>query len=296
MNDKKEYLDGLNEYYKLKATYENEFDKEKNKIMRNENLSWKEKRNEYKRLKSKCINCKRPVGTIFSSHYDETEFTRVLTAKCGDIQDPCDLDVKINVGYYDSITDIMLSDEKELEAAKLKIIKDKNNLLFGYINTEQALENFDKNKKEVIDIGSTLELSTQQFIIATDNPKQKEDLQKKQVESYILINKIKQIINDFLQTDNTQLVHDAVSIYVNQLTNLLNEIIILKYPTNRIDYNEETGTYHLIQNKYNISTMEYNYYGAPNVEKFVMGIIKKKDSNKKTLIIQESEEPDVFSL
>lgn len=38
-----DYLEALNSYYKIKFNYENEFNKDKNKILKNETLSWKEK-------------------------------------------------------------------------------------------------------------------------------------------------------------------------------------------------------------------------------------------------------------
>ena len=59
-------MDAFNEYYKLKNKYENDYNKDKQKLIKNKTMSWKEKRNEFKQLKPKCINCKRPVGTIFS--------------------------------------------------------------------------------------------------------------------------------------------------------------------------------------------------------------------------------------
>ena len=40
-------IDSLNEFYKLKNNYEIEIEKEKRKIIKNPELSWKEKRREY---------------------------------------------------------------------------------------------------------------------------------------------------------------------------------------------------------------------------------------------------------
>ena len=63
----------LNEYYKLKSKYENEIMKSKKIIMNDSSLSSKEKRQKYLQLKPKCINCKRPGGTIFSVKYYKNE-------------------------------------------------------------------------------------------------------------------------------------------------------------------------------------------------------------------------------
>jgi len=279
-DEEKEYLEQLNDYYKLKSNYENSLDKEKNQILKNTDLSWKEKRREYKELKYKCINCRRPVGSIFSTRYDDKQFTRVLKAKCGDLQNPCDLDIIINVGYYDSLPHIIQVDKTDLEELKLNIIKEKNNLLFNYISTEKALENFDKNKTEIMEITSSFELSSQRLFSIEDDPKKQEEISRLQTEYYILVNEIKGIIKEFEKTNNTQLVHDAVLIYVNQLSSKIKEILNLKYVNNYVDYHEDDDTYHLIQDKYNIKTMEYDYYGEPNVEKFVMGGLETKDEQK----------------
>ena len=66
-DDKKtKYLEGLDKYYELKDQYETSISNEKKKIMGIPNLSWKEKRLKYSELRPKCINCGRPVGSIFT--------------------------------------------------------------------------------------------------------------------------------------------------------------------------------------------------------------------------------------
>jgi poly(3-hydroxyalkanoate) synthetase len=57
----------MNEYYKLKNNYENTLNDLKKKIINNNQLSKKEKRQEFLTLKPKCINCKRHRGTIIKN-------------------------------------------------------------------------------------------------------------------------------------------------------------------------------------------------------------------------------------
>ena len=59
----------LNEYFKLKLQYETQIMANKKKIMNNSTLSNREKRREFLKLKPKCINCKRPGGTIFKTTF-----------------------------------------------------------------------------------------------------------------------------------------------------------------------------------------------------------------------------------
>jgi hypothetical protein len=285
--NKDDYLEALNNYYKLKSTYENDFNKEKNKITNNSNLSWKEKRREFKLLKKKCINCKRPVGTLFTNYYNEKDFSRVLKVICGDIQNPCLLNIIINIGYYDYIPEIILLDEKDIEEAKVSIIKDKNNLLFGYITTEQALANFEKFKQEITGITSSLEIVNNLFNDVIDNQEKKDLFKKNQLECFNLIDEIKKIIKEYNNTNNTLLIQDAVSIYVNKLTPKLKQVTSLKYITNRVDYIEEDSSYHLIQEKYNVQSLEYNY-GKVEVIKYNLGLGKEKSSEENKLYISDN--------
>ena len=75
------YIEQLNEYYKLKEKYDSSKEKLKSSILygdENRKTSWKEKRSEYQQLKPKCINCKRPVGSIFTHNYDKEIGCRLL--------------------------------------------------------------------------------------------------------------------------------------------------------------------------------------------------------------------------
>ena len=58
--------DALDIYYRLKAKYDETIEKERRRIMKLPELSWKEKRTQYKKYKPKCVNCSRQVGTFFS--------------------------------------------------------------------------------------------------------------------------------------------------------------------------------------------------------------------------------------
>jgi hypothetical protein len=173
------------------------------------------------------------------------------------------------------MTDNILKDEKDIDAAKISVIKDKNNLLFNYITTEQAIQNFEHFKNEIKDITSSLEITNELFISITDNPKKIEDNKKLQLDVYNLIKEIKGIVKEFSETNNTLLIHDAVSIYVKRLNPKLNKLISMKYMTNRVDFDENDATYHLIQEKNNIQSLEYNY-GKTKVIKYNIGLGENK--------------------
>ena len=123
----------------------------KKKIINNQTLSKREKRSEFLKLRPKCVNCKRPskLGTIFTISYypdNDTEHGyRKFKASCGDLSYPCNLNIEINIGKYESIEQLMNDMRNDINNSKNEIIIDKNNLLFGLVTTETAIENFNKN-------------------------------------------------------------------------------------------------------------------------------------------------------
>lgn len=283
ISDKRDFLEALNNYYRLKYNYESSLDKEKNTIIQNSNLSWKEKRSEFKNYKPKCINCKRAVGTLFTRTYDDKEYTRILKAMCGDLQNPCNLNITLNTGYIDTIRNIIKGDEKDREETKISIIKDKNNLLFGYITTEEALQNFDKFKKEISEISSSLETIQTLWMNISDNDEKEKLLKRNQEESYLIINNINTIIKQYDETNNHNFINDAVNIYINQLVPKLKTIRNLKYDVNFVEFVEEENVYHLVQQKISIQNLEFDY-SKPSIVHYDIGITNKNNTNEKIIM------------
>lgn len=277
-------IDAFNEYYKLKNKYESDYNKDKQKIIKNKQMSWKEKRNEFKQLKPKCINCKRPVGTIFSIKHsgNPKDDFRELKAICGSLTEPCSLNININAGVTYNIMDHIKELEKDIENYKNEIIEYKNKLLFGYIQTETAVENFDKIKEAINDTSFLLNINYEHFFDIVDNKKTNESIAKLKEEIYILVNEIKESIKKFDATGNVQFVRDSVDIYVHQMESKLKELASLKYKVNLVEFDESEGVYRLIQRKNGISDLE-DIYIAPEIVNFNFGEIYtgKTTSTKK---------------
>jgi hypothetical protein len=292
--------DAFNEYYKLKNKYESDYNKDKQKLIKNKQMSWKEKRNEFKQLKPKCINCKRPVGTIFSIKHsgEPNDDFRELKAICGSLSEPCSLNININAGVTYNMMDHIKELEKDIENYKNEIIEYKNKLLFGYTKTEIAVENFDKIKEAINDTSFLLNINYEHLFDVVDNKTTNESIAKLKEEVYILINEIKMSIKRFDSTGNVQFVRDSIDIYVNQMESKLKELLTLKYKVNLVEFDENEGVYRLIQRKNGIADLEDSYM-APNVINFNYGEIyvgkvgeKQKATTKpvmkKQLIIESS--------
>jgi CII-binding regulator of phage lambda lysogenization HflD len=251
----------ISEFYKLKSKYETDILKKKKVIINDITLSSQEKKNEFKKLKPKCINCKRPGGTLFSvKFFTGKDEYREFKSVCGVVADPCNLNITVQVGKYDLLPVVLEGIEKEIDDNKKSIIDDKNRLLFGLMTTETALQKFEGVKDYIANLTSLLETYLDEYNSITDNLEKKLELKESIIKSYFYIDEIKESIKQFNQENNTQYVRDIVNIYINNLKPLLNKITDLKYKENTIHYNESDNTYNLIQNQYTIESLEFTEF------------------------------------
>ena len=283
--------DALNEYFKLKLKYETQINKNKKNIINNVTLSKKEKRGEYVKLKPKCINCMRPGGTIFKTTYhpdsDKNESYRAFSATCGVIADPCTLNIQIEMGKVDLLPNLLNTIQREIADEKNVIINNKNKLLFGYLSTEEVLEKFETLKENISFYSSIYEAYLEKYNELADNDEKKRELNQKIVDSYIEISKIKECVKKMNETDNNKYILDAVSIYENMLIPLLTSIRHLKYNENMVWYDENSKTFHLLQNAYSISKLSYTSF-ENRVIAYDVGLSILKPAKKGKFIIESS--------
>jgi len=253
-----ELLDAMNTYYSLKSQYENNFKKEKAKIIGTSELSWREKQREYQKLKQKCINCKRPVGTIFRRQFIEDKDSIHLIALCGDRKNPCPLNIDLNVGFTIDMVDAMHNDEKEISKYKKKIIKEKNNLLFGYTNTENAVKIFDEIKEQISLVMQHYEYILQIYMDIINNKEKEEDLKRGQAKFFLVRDNYKKLLENFERTQDTQFVLEAVELYKNEIMPLVAKIQRDTYAYSAVEYNEDDDTYLLVQKPITIEQLEFD--------------------------------------
>jgi hypothetical protein len=280
MEEKKKFIEGLNTYFKLKAAYETNIKKDKTQISKLPGLSWREKRNEYAKIKPKCINCKRPVGCIFSTKITNGE--RQHIALCGDRKTPCPLDIKINLGATFNITDDIRQDEEKIKGYNNEIIRDKNDLLFGYINAQQAVTRFDSIKEDVADATKIYEFTLDNYLNVVDNAEKKEELKKVKLEFYNNLDNFNAMIQQYKSNQNTQFVIDAVELYVTTIQPRVNDILKKTYSYNSVEYNEDNNTFHLIQIPTSIEDLEWDI-GEHGQKVVSMRMGLEKFSQKRTV-------------
>jgi len=229
--------------------------------MNNPHLSNREKRSEYNKLKPKCIHCKRPGGTIFSIinsvESENEESYRELRSFCGIVSDPCNLNIVVRLAKIEWMPELLKTMEKDIKEYKNEIIDHKNKLLFGYLNTEEALEKFENIKEYISNYTSLYEQYLESYHKIVDNNEKKQELNEAITNSYIEIQKIKDCILQMNETKNVQYARDAVNIYKTTLMPLLNSMRDLKYNEIFVWHNDYTNTCNLIQNKYSIESLSF---------------------------------------
>jgi hypothetical protein len=277
-DDKTKYLEGVDKYYEMKDKYETSINNEKKKITSIPNLSWKEKRLKYGELRPKCINCGRPVGSIFTCKENE-DFERILSAVCGDRENPCPFNIKINLAETNDLRGLIKEEEEKLMEYKKGIILDKNDFLFGYISSELAVIKFEEIKEKVIETTENAQYFLTLFNLVTDSSEKKEAQTKIQTEIYTNIENIKKMMSEYDKTQNKQFVADAVDVYLDDMIPRLKKLVNIKYAKSYVDY-EDDGTYKLVQSKYSIEQLEF-VLGDQLVEKMQLGLKEPKEKKKK---------------
>lgn len=185
----------------------------------------------------KCINCKQKGGTKFWKDTDNN-----LRAVCGNVSTPCNLNFSILASLTMSADETR--DEMEgVENAKQEIIQLKMDTLFGYVDGEKSVEQFNKNM-EIINaemLPPDEELSDQKKMIT-----------KKMRDVYGELEMIRKL---YQMNNNRELLSEMVS-HRKNIKNNLDTIRSLKYPI--IEVVQEGSTHVLKELPYSLDVFNPN--------------------------------------
>lgn len=188
----------------------------------------------YNKYNVKCVNCKRNVKTDFLTKYNPDNNSRVLTASCGDTVNPCKLNIEIVLNPVQLLDKIVNKERDMLNAYQLQIIKTKNDLLFGYITQDEAIEIFENTKILIRDTTVQLETYLIKLLNVTHNTQKQTDLLTKQTELYEHIQNFKTHITMFKSTVEHSHIVEAIDVYINTILPITKELTKLKYSSNII--------------------------------------------------------------
>ena len=245
MDDK--FISAMNQYYKLKQQYEISIQKQKLNIMSKTLLSKREKRKKIMQLRHKCINCKKPGGTIFTNVNDR------LKAVCGS-SEPCNLNIELlKAKYMDSQKEYRLY-KSDLEQYKTSIIMTKLDFLFGYKSEEETLSLFEKGSSEIAKITDKMYQLENSINAVINNKETQQSI--KQVETSLNehIYDMKTIYKDYLEDNKSEMLKDMVELYITKIRPQAEELRKLKYMNTRVEFSKT------IKYIYNVEAVDENIY------------------------------------
>lgn len=225
----------IEDYYKLKERYEIAITKEKKKILQNNTLTIQQKRTKFKKFKPKCIICKSPGGTIFSSK------DGILKAICGAIS-PCKLDIEINRGNFVNMRNISHDLNNDLENVKTEIIKTKLDLLFNYVNEAETIKKFNNLRPELKALEELSYETDKKYFAVVNNTDNMDSLNEAYVSLFVLKENLKELGNKYDETGKPSIITEMVEKYKTQLEPLVNKIRNLTYKNVAVECSDLTPT------------------------------------------------------
>lgn len=241
---KQDFFEALSNYYQLKKKYDDEYTKLKNNILQNKDSSWKEKRRILQKQVRKCVSCNQPGGTIFSSKKDDT--TRHLFALCN-AKNKCLLNIHFEIKSSYNIENVLSNSKTQLKNYKTKIMKYKNDEIFGYQNSITTVKYFNDLQKEYNEINDAFAYEFNQYMHIMDNNIEKQTLKLKEESFYNIVSSLKNAIKEYKISGNKEVIVELVSDYIKTLEPLNKEILNLKYSYNNVEYDEKYNVYRLVQ-------------------------------------------------
>jgi len=282
--------EAIERFYILKKKYE----ENKNNIIENiQSLkqSRKEKKLNYiKQINNiKCVNCGRNVGTFFSIKNDFDKLHKKYIVRCGDINTPCPLNIDFELGYCTQYDNFLNETKISIDELKMKIIKNKNNVIFDLQNKTELIAQFNLLNEELKDLTNDYGFFTEAYILVNDNPENKTIL----TELLITLNNKIKIINEYyknyVENKDIQFLKSLINLYVTELIPLLKKLRNLKYQENHVELNNNLE-YILTQNVYSLEKNEIINDKDHKINSFKEGVkVIKKITKKKTIKMSDEK-------
>lgn len=254
-----EYKEAIYNYFKLKKEYEAELKKSRlNIIKKNDN---KKKKYLLESLKGKCVVCKRNVGTIFKKNNNN------YIALCGDVKNPCRLNIKIFNGTVYNFFDDMHYFKEHVEKNIQNIIKQKMDVLFGYVSEQYSSDIYDKTLEIYNNDNANYMYLFEIYKDIYDNPNKKELFRLKMEKIYEIMYRIDEKMIEYKKNHtNKELLSEAIDIHINELKPEIIELRKIKYEIMNVVCNEDVCK--LVQNEHNIDKF-INILEDPKIIRYI---------------------------
>jgi len=253
MND--ECRTAIEDYYTLKNDYDQSYKTKRNVIIADKIKynTLQKRRNAIAQIKNPCVHCKRLVGTIFSME------NRTLEAKCGDVTNPCPLNIKIYKGRVTRLEDDFTAwQEDYIKEFTTTIVETKLDVLFQYISEEDAVKIFQETKEKLELYRMGYNTDYQLYLEKTTNDVNSDDLTKANNTLIKYKNAINELMQRFYKRKDKRIFQDIVRLYVVKIMPLLDTIRDLKYKYIQLEYDSDEENYNLKTRNYLIRDLETN--------------------------------------
>lgn len=225
--------DAINNYYKLKQTYDDKLNKQKQKILKDQSLSIKEKKQKWLREKKRCLVCKKSGGTIFKNE------NNILSAVCGS-SNPCKLNININKGYYSNIRTDYLNLHNEIKSIHTEIIDIKLQLLFNYIDEDKAIKLFEKLRKNLKLFTTEYDRIHLEYLNIVNYGMKNKKLDLLHTNLFIHVQSIKDAVKSYEEEHRNEYISNIVETYTSRIIPLVKKIMEETYRKTVIENDMET--------------------------------------------------------
>lgn len=282
-----EFVESMHDYFRLKSKYETKEKYARHEAMYNavmvRKLGEKQGRKLARAVRPKCINCKRPVGTVFKTKEER------LLAYCGDTKEPCPLAIEIFKGRFESDDRFADYTAKSLLETKENIIRQKMDVLFNYATEEETVKKF----KDLIE-----EYNLYSFLHKTDidiredkrfNVHKRELMKGKLKLLEEIKGKMNAYMEEYEESENRDALQSAMDIYIREYMPEVNNLRLMKYGVMEMvvpGTEGETLVRALNQSAASLRQLETLHGEVPKVLKFRQG------ANTEPEVRQETESPE----
>lgn len=213
----------MESYYKIKQKYDKKKSAAIKKIYNNDDFTLEEKRDNAKKYKQGCIECKRKVGTIFYIQ------DNMLKAKCGSVKKPCKLNLSVEKPKTTQIQDLINTIEKDISSTREDIIKTKLNFLFKYANEDETLERFETKKKELNLLTDYLHKLKEELKQKLNQDERDLIIEENNIKYNEAVKQINENIDEYKSSKNIQYLKDNAMLIKDTIFPILDKIRNAKY-------------------------------------------------------------------
>lgn len=244
------YQESLQEYFRLKTAYETRVLKIKREVFKKSKTK-KESKARLSALKPKCIQCDRPVGSIFENK------GRTYIARCGDTSHPCGLRIQLFGGEFENVSDTLVKYHRILEMTKQFIIEDKLDVVFDYITEAEGVELFKANLDDYTKEKHHYQTLKKEYHGVNFNEEEEEKLAVKKKKIAQIRERMQEMLKTYKIDENQETLKDAMTIYIQELLPEIQNEAFLRYKIREINFDKKSETFELFQQGWRLNQLEY---------------------------------------